>query len=136
MPGTTPYHNWPTMLDTDPMANVALAIRNLANAVDGGTAVLAAAAGWTSNSRYRLSAGIVTAYFDTVKPGGAWVANEPMSAALPVAVRPPVNAYVGLINRSTGAIVACYVHTDGTLRTMLAGGAAGQGILGVITYVL
>lgn len=139
MPGTTPRLAWPTMLDTDPMADVALSIRNLGNAIAGTSGDLALASGWTSAStvHYRSSGGVVTVYVDTIK-ATAWAASEAMtSVALPGALRPVRSTYQAIAFRTTGGAAIAYVSPDGFVRAMLANaGGAGVGFIGAITYNL
>lgn len=138
MPGTTPRLGWPTMLDTDPMANVAKAIRDLGAAVSGASEDLTLAAGWSGGPcQMRSSGGVVTVYVDAIKTT-AWAASEALtSEAIPAAYRPTRSTYQAIMQRSTGAPIICYVTVDGLVRMALAGaGGAGVGPVGAITYNL
>lgn len=135
MPGTT-TGGLPTMLDSDPLADVALSIRNMADALDPAAAATDAAAtlsGSLSGTQRAYRRGTVGIFTFVLSASGALAAGATL-ATLPAGYR-PVAAIKASVFHSTGTACLLSIATTGVVTCNLAM-AVGNSVQGTASFPL
>jgi hypothetical protein len=124
------------MLDTDPLADVAEAIRLLATNLDGNASTaLALGAGWTGFANYRYASGICSVHFVVSK--ATWASSETIASGLPAAYRPVLAPmWFQAMSSNLFTAVSCAITQTGILQPVLANGAHGTGLRGIVSWVV
>lgn len=133
MPGDTPLHGFPTMLDTDPLSDVAEAIRSLANNLDGVDYThLVLGAGWAGYCQHAYASGLVTVRMAASK--SSWALGETIASGIPAAYRPTVALYAFMVT-GPGGYMPVQITTAGTVIALAIGASGAGGVYGQTTYV-